>query len=151
MNPNTINALLGVWAILRAEHELFWTFHWRAKGAGYYGDHQLYQRLYEARVPEIDRMGEVLMAIGGPEAVDPLRSWVGVQDVMVKTMEAREMSDVVKSIALVREALARIDAANKTLDKHNFSLAINNVLAGIADKQLEALYLLQQRADGKGA
>ena len=148
MNDQMINALLGVWAMLRAQHQLFWTYHWRAKGQGYYSDHLLFQRLYEARIPEIDRMGEVIMAVGGPEAVDPVRSWIGVKDVIDRTHELGDASDVVKSIALVKEALARIEAANRTLGKNNYSIAINNVLAGIADKQLEALYLLQQRAGG---
>jgi DNA-binding ferritin-like protein len=143
---NYINNLLGVWASLRAEHMLFWTFHWRAKGSGSYGDHLLYQRLYEARVEEIDRMGEVIMAVGGPQAVDPSRSWVAVRDVIDRTTEAENLSDTQKSIGLVRDTLARISAANDALNNTPYALAINNVLAGIADKHLEALYLLQQRA-----
>lgn len=146
MNPNIINALLGVWASLRAEHQLFWTFHWRAKGTPYYADHLMFQRLYEGRVEEIDRMGEVVMALGGPSAVDPVRSWIGVKDVIDRTVEAAGLSDVQKSIGLVRDTLARIDAANTILGDSPYALAVNNVLAGIADKHLEALYLLQQRA-----
>jgi DNA-binding ferritin-like protein len=146
MNPNIINALLGVWASLRAEHQLFWTFHWRSKGTPYYADHLMFQRLYEARVEEIDRMGEVVMALGGPSAVDPVRSWIGVKDVIDRTVEAAGLSDVQKSIGLVRDTLARIDAANTILGDSPYALAVNNVLAGIADKHLEALYLLQQRA-----
>lgn len=146
MNPNIINALLGVWASLRAQHQLFWTFHWRAKGKNYYGDHLLYQRLYEARVEEIDRMGEVVMALGGPAAVDPVRSWVAVKEIIDTTVEASNLNDVQRSIGLVRDALSRIEMTNAVLGDSPYSLAVNNVLSGIADKQLEALYLLQQRA-----
>ena len=144
MNPNLINALLGAWAAIRAEQQLFWTFHWRAKGSEYYGDHLLYQRLYEARTEEIDRMGEVIMALGGAEAVDPIRSWVAVKDVIDMTV-ASELPDYVRAEGLVRETLARLNAANSLLGTAPFALAVNNVLAGISDKHLEALYLLKQR------
>ena len=146
MNENIVNALLGVWAALRAEHQLFWTYHWRAKGSSYYGDHLLYQRLYEARVPEIDRMAEVIMAVGGPSAVDPMRSWVAVSEIIDRS-EKLGPNDAARGVALVADALNRIDAANTLLGSDSRTLAINNVLAGIADKHLEALYLLRQRAE----
>jgi DNA-binding ferritin-like protein len=146
MNENLVNALLGVWAALRAEHQLFWTYHWRSKGVPYYGDHLLYQRLYEARVPEIDRMAEVIMAVGGPSAVDPMRSWVAVADIMERS-DKLGSNDAARGVALVADTLNRIDAANEALASAGSSaLAINNVLAGFADKHLEALYLLRQRA-----
>jgi DNA-binding ferritin-like protein len=144
MNPNLLNALLGVWAALRAEHQLFWTYHWRAKGSAAYGDHLLFQRLYEARVAEIDRMGEVVMAVGGSAAVDPLRSWVAVREI-IDGSEQRGSNDAARGVALVADTLNRIDAANKLIGEGTYSLAINNVLAGISDKHLEALYLLRQR------
>jgi DNA-binding ferritin-like protein len=145
MNANIVNSIIGVWAAIRAEHEIFWAFHWRSKGTAYYGDHLLWQRLYEARVPEIDRLAEVIMAIGGVAAVDPLRSWLGVKDVIEKTVEASNLSDAERGAALVKETLARINAANNALGDSPYALAINNVLAGVADKQLEALYLIEQR------
>jgi DNA-binding ferritin-like protein len=145
MNENLVNALLGVWAAIRAEHQLFWTYHWRSKGSSYYGDHLLWQRLYEARVQEIDRMAEVIMAIGGPSAVDPMRSWVAVSDIINRS-EKLGATDAARGVALVADTLNRIDSANELLGAGANTLAINNVLAGFADKHLEALYLLRQRA-----
>jgi DNA-binding ferritin-like protein len=144
MNPLVL-ALSQVWANLRAEHQLFWTYHWRSKGRDYYGDHLLYQRLYEARVLEIDRMAEVLMALGGPASVDPMRSWAAVNQTIAAT-ESRQGADVNKSIAVVSDTLNKIEAADVQARQSRFPLAVNNVLAGIADKHLEALYLLKQRA-----
>lgn len=143
MNPS-LNALLGVWASIRAEHQLFWAYHWRAKGSASYGDHLLFQRLYEARVEEVDRLGEVLMALGGAALVDPMRSWVAQRDI-IDGAEALGKTDAARGVALVAGTLNRIDAANKLLEGGNTSLAVNNVLAGLADRHLEALYLLRQR------
>ena len=139
-----VHALSLVWANLRAEHQLFWTYHWRAKGRPYYGDHLLFQRLYEARVLEIDRLAEVLMAIGGAAVVDPLRSWEAVKAVIDATVRLPG-SDVQQATAVVNDTLRKLEAANAQVSRTPYPLAVNNVLAGMADKQLEALYLLKQR------
>ena len=46
--------LLQLLAILRALHWSHWTLHWKVKGDPFYGDHLMYQRLYEAVVEEIN-------------------------------------------------------------------------------------------------
>jgi DNA-binding ferritin-like protein len=138
-------ALSQVWANLRAEHQLFWAYHWRAKGSPYYGDHLLFQRLYEARLPEIDRLAETLMAVGGPAAVEPMRSWEAVKAV-IESAERIQGSDTRKSIAVVQDTLHKLEQANAAVGASKYPLAVNNVLAGIADAQLTALYLLQQRS-----
>jgi DNA-binding ferritin-like protein len=140
-----VQALVSVWANLRAEHQLFWTYHWRAKGAPYYGDHLLYQRLYEARLPEIDRVGEVLMALGGRTSIDPMRVMAEMNSVMARA-ESMTVPDAKKAEALVVDTLKKIEAANEKVNESPFPLAVNNVLAGISDKHLEALYLLKQRS-----
>lgn len=144
MNPNLVNSLIAVHVALEVEQLLFHAYHWRSKGKDYYGDHLLYQRLYLARAEEIDRIGEVLVPIGGENAVAPLVTITGMHDLATR-VEATPGPDAQRGLALVTETLRRINDANALLGKENLSLAINNVLAGIADKHLEALYLLKQR------
>ena len=147
--PNAIvNALVAVHVALRVEELLFHVFHWRSKGADYYGDHLLYQRLYQDRAIEIDRIGEVLLALGGPGSVAPSTTIIGMQDLAAR-VEATPGPDAVRGLALVNETLRRINDANDLLGKTSYSLSVNNVLAGFADKHLEALYLLKQRSEKK--
>lgn len=145
-NPAVINALVAVHVALRVEEMLFHVYHWRSKGADYYGDHLLYQRLYQDRALEIDRIGEVLLAVGGSTSVAPGLTLVGMQDLAAR-VEATQGTDPVKGLALVGETLRRINDANGLLGKTPYALSVNNVLAGFADKHLEALYLLKQRAE----
>lgn len=145
-NNAVANALVAVHVALRVEQILFHVYHWRSKGADYYGDHLLYQRLYEARAIEIDRIGEVLLAVGG--SIAPMTTVIGMQD-LIGRVEATPGPDVIKGLALVNETLRRINDANDLLGKTPFSLSVNNVLAGFADKHLEALYLLKQRSERK--
>lgn len=141
-----INALIAVHVALRVEEMLFHVYHWRSKGADYYGDHLLYQRLYQDRALEIDRIGEVLIALGGAPSVSPAATIVGMQDLSAR-VEATQGGDAVKGLALVNETLRRVNDANDMLGKGPYALSVNNVLAGFADKHLEALYLLKQRAE----
>ena len=145
MNPQLANALVAVHVALETEQLLFHAYHWRSKGADYYGDHLLYQRLYTDRAPEIDRIGEVLMAVAGPNSVSPVITITGMQD-LTSCIEGLQGTEAQRGVALVSETLRRITAANAALGSDNWSLAVNNVLAGFADKHLEALYLLKQRA-----
>lgn len=145
MNP-LINALVAVHVALEVEQLLFHAYHWRSKGQDYYGDHLLYQRLYQDRALEIDRIGEVLVALGGTDSVLPNITVVGMQDLIAR-VEATKGPDAVKGLALVNETLRRINAANALIGGDAYALSVNNVLAGFADKHLEALYLLKQRSE----
>jgi DNA-binding ferritin-like protein len=145
MSP-LVNALVAVHVALEVEQMLFHAYHWRSKGQDYYGDHLLYQRLYQDRALEIDRIGEVLVALGGAESVLPNITVVGMQDLIAR-VEATKGADAVKGLALVNETLRRINAANDLVGANTYALSVNNVLAGFADKHLEALYLLKQRSE----
>ena len=144
MHP-LVNALVAVHVALEVEQMLFHVYHWRSRGQDYYGDHLLYQRLYTDRAVEIDRIGEVILAVGAPSAVNPLTTITGMHDLAAR-VEAAGGSDAQKGMSLVEETLRRINDANDLLGKDAYSLSVNNVLAGFADKHLEALYLLKQRA-----
>jgi hypothetical protein len=59
-----------VLAILRAQYLSYQTSHWQTSGPAYYGNHLLFQRLYEGVQEEIDALGEKLVGYFGIEAVD---------------------------------------------------------------------------------
>jgi len=59
-----------VLAILRAQYLNYQTSHWQTRGPAYYGNHLLFQRLYESVQDEIDALGEKLVGYFGIEAVD---------------------------------------------------------------------------------
>jgi DNA-binding ferritin-like protein len=143
MSP-VVNALIAVHVALEVEQMLFHAYHWRSKGQDYYGDHLLYQRLYQDRAEEIDRIGEVLMAVGGADSVVPSVTVTGMLDLVNRTEKVGN-SDAERGLLLVEETLHRINDANNLLGKEAYALAVNNVLAGFSDKHLEALYLLRQR------
>ena len=63
------NCLSHILAALRAQYMLYQTLHWQAKGPNYYGNHLLFQRLYESVEEEIDSAAEKLVGYTGGDSV----------------------------------------------------------------------------------
>jgi len=61
----------GLLTYARALYQMYQNFHWKSAGPQYYGDHQLYQRLYEGVLPEIDQLAERIMGTETHE-LDPV-------------------------------------------------------------------------------
>jgi DNA-binding ferritin-like protein len=134
-------ALLELWATLRAAHHTYWTLHWRSRGASFYGDHLLYQRLYEARVKEIDRMAETIAAVYGSDHLAAVEAWAAANRVLLATGNAPN-----PGLRVAELTLHAANRVNNAIGQHPYGIAVNNVIAGIADAALESVYLLQQRS-----
>ena len=141
-------ALLNAWATIHGEYWFLWTLHWRAKGAGYYGDHLLYQRLYEARQPEIDRVAEVIAAVGGAHLLNPTKAMQAATP-FIESIESLQVPDAHKALIAAQTVIAALQEADNVAKNSPYSMAVNNALAGISDSHLESVYLLQQRINGK--
>ena len=153
MNGNPMDnalclALLNAWAGIHGEYWLLWTFHWRSKGTGYYGDHLLYQRLYTARQAEIDRMAEIIAAVGGASYLNPTKAMDAAKP-FIESIENLQKEDAEKALVAAQAVLRLLDVANNAAKGTRYELAINNALSGISDSHLEAVYLLQQRISGE--
>lgn len=137
----------AVHALLRAIHWNLWTTHWQISGVPAYGDHLLFQRLYEAAEGEIDALAEKLVAMGGPEAVEPvqaatkmqeyLANWGAEQDPIARALQAEETLQ-----ASIKEVSDAGTASGQ------MSLGMGNFLAGVADAHETNIYLLKQRLRG---
>tara|TARA_R110000751_G_scaffold18714_2_gene56859 strand:- start:1445 stop:2188 length:744 start_codon:yes stop_codon:yes gene_type:complete len=148
MAPSPLTrALLNAWAALHGEYWLLWTLHWRARGSDYYGDHLLYQRLYEARATELDRIAELTAAVGGAGVLDPV---VGLEAAkgLVAQVDALKQEDAKKAVVAAQTVMSTMQAASNAAKGTPYGLAVDNAVGGIADAHLEAIYLLQQRLAG---
>ena len=69
-NPQEVQPfLLHILAALRAQYLMYQTSHWQTKGPAYYGNHLLFQRLYESAQGEIDAVAEKLVGYTGAASV----------------------------------------------------------------------------------
>lgn len=149
VDTKALGLLVDSWAAIRGLHHLSWTMHWLAQGNPAYGDHLLYERLYKARVDEIDGIAEQLVLIGGPRMVAPGDSWTEAGEYLSKALSGPANEPPAKTLLTATMlALRTVVAAEKAFrgsDDVN-ALGVNNLLAGIAQSLNEALYLLRQRS-----
>lgn len=137
-------ALATLLAALRALYLLHQAHHWQSRGPSFYGDHLLFQRLYEAVLPEMDSVAERAVGSGHAglvAAADVTRA----TQILLDRWQARGASPdamVKASLSAEGEALALLD---EILGAVKFSQGTQNLLQGIADKHEEHVYLLQRR------
>jgi DNA-binding ferritin-like protein len=77
-----VEKLQWLLACLRAQYWSYQESHWQVRGRTFYGDHLLFQRLYESVQAQIDTLAEKMVGLYGEEAVDSMdlgakfESWV---------------------------------------------------------------------------
>lgn len=139
-----------VLAHLKYLAELHQYHHWTAMGDSYYGDHLLFQRLYQNVHPEIDSIAEKAIGLGCTDNV----SITLVNSQVLKLITGQcSASTIPRSSDLARLSLkAEMNflAAMKHLCESLKSSCLmthglDNLLAGIEDKHEGHVYLLKQR------
>jgi len=146
-NESRLQSLLGM---LHAIYWNHWTSHWQSKGNAAYGDHLLFERLYEAVKDEIDGLAEKLVAWFGNNAVNPLVIQSYSLAYLKRLHEVSQEEDpnpVATALSLERLLQEALEDVYAELDEEgDMSLGMDNFLQGIADTHETHIYLLQQRS-----
>lgn len=139
---------------LRAIYQLHQSHHWLSKGANYYGDHLLYQRLYEAVLPEIDSVAERTVGNGGARAMDAitqakqtthfLEIFSEPSDAPYEVLGQRVDLNEIAARSLQAE-LVLVGLIDDVEASPGITAGTRNLLEGIADTHEGHIYLLQQR------
>lgn len=148
-------AELGVFIdLLRALSMMHHTHHWQTHGPQFYGDHLLYQRLYELADGHIDLVGEKAVGLGSSDLVLPKHSLENMR----RYIEAIDDSDILDAPALKmakRSLLAEksfITAGERMMDqlksKGLLTRGVEQMLGTILDEHEGVVYLLKQRISG---
>lgn len=139
-----VHPLSELLAFLRA---MFWshqTTHWQMRGTAYYGDHLLFQRLYEAISGEIDTLAEKIVGNFGEElvnAVDQADLNHQFQELFSEIECPFERGLIVEQDFQVR--LNEIYDAMKA--DGSMTMGLDDFIMGIASTHETHIYLLQQR------
>jgi hypothetical protein len=134
-----LSALLKLWACLRASHHVYWTLHWQAKGQPFYGDHLLFERLYTARIEEIDGLAEVIAGHFGADKLEPVKAWTDALEVINAMMSSST------PIGIAQMVLDAVEVANAAWAEGKYPASTQNFISGVGTNHLSALYLLKQR------
>lgn len=140
--------LAALVAILRAGALVHQSHHWQTNGPSYYGDHLLFERVYNESVGFIDQVAERAVGLGAEAFVGPT-----LQARLIPVITRMWCSDggdpsefVSLSLSVERCIVDCIETARAILrDRSELSSGTDNLLQGVADKHEEFIYLLQQR------
>ena len=150
-----MSCLAALLAFLRAESMIHQAHHWQSKGENSYGDHLLFERLYNAVIEDVDKLAERMVGMGQPVLANPLLHAKYVSAV-VQTFYTGAGPDpssnehVLISLRAALRTLVLIKIIYGSLEQKGLlSHGTDNLLQGIADKHEEHVYLLKQRATQK--
>jgi hypothetical protein len=126
------------------------THHWTTKGDPFYGDHLLFERLYNTVVGEIDGLGEKAVGLGGADVVN-LQLQVSQLSKMIKTYGTSstipQTTDLAKRSLIAEIGFLRcVDHCVCAMKELNLlTRGLDNFLAGVQDVHEDHCYLLKQR------
>lgn len=137
---------------LRFAYNAHQTHHWVSRGDTFYGDHLLFQRLYETVEPEIDRLAEKAIGLGGIDCVDFRLQMQQIGALSRDYGAAATMptaSDLSRRSFAIEVAVLRCLAhcAESLKDMGLLTRGLDNMLAGFEDAHEGSVYLLKQRCE----
>ena len=144
------SALSVVLSHLKYLYELHQNHHWTAMGDPFYGDHLLFQRLYDGVTKEVDMIAEKAIGLGCTANVDLHL----VHSQVLKLISGAETATMIpqssdlakKSMMAEMNFLKVIEHVISHLKECGLlTSGLSNMLEGIADAHEGHVYLLKQR------
>ena len=130
--------------------------HWTARGDSFYGDHLMFQRLYEGITSEIDSVAEKIVGLEGPDCVNlPLQAaqLARLSRDYGTALQLPTASDIaMRSLVVEQQVLACARYAAEALTESGaLTRGVDNMLQGIEDAHETSIYLLGRRAANTSA
>lgn len=144
MNVRVLQRLLGALRAVQWSHQ---TSHWQVKGMPFYGDHLMFQRMYEAIGDEVDTLAEKIVSEFGPEAVEPLAQVTEMHNALDALRVDGPVARGLMAEEMVQKALK--GAYDILKAEGCLSLGMDDFLMATANAHDSHMYLLRQRARSK--
>lgn len=135
---------------LRYLSMLHQTHHWIAKGDSFHGDHELFEKLYNRIVPEIDGVAEKAVGVGSENNVLlqlQLTQLTQVCSMYNSPQTVPQSSDLAKaSLAAEWNFLKILTAATESMQANgSMTPGIENMVQTVFDTHEKHIYLLKRR------
>lgn len=142
-------------AVLRAAALVHQTHHWQTRGDTFYGDHLLYDRLYNESLKMIDRIAERAVGSGHRLLVHPVIQSTQVGS-LVKffcgDIQTDPTPDEYAVVSFMTEVyvLSFLGMAHQSLEASQLlTNGTDNLLQDVSDEHESFVYLLRQRVQSK--
>ena len=121
--------------------------HWKTQGTTFFGDHLLFERLYDETSDLIDSVAEKSIGLFGPDSIEMVQDTQATSKLLAGWKELRTEHSL-PSVALkaVKDVITDTADLQSGLEKdQKLTGGLSNLLEGIQDKLESHIYLLHQR------
>jgi DNA-binding ferritin-like protein len=141
----TLEALCTILTSLQALASGHQAAHWQSAGEAFYGDHLMYQRLYDAVSKEIDDVAERYLGLGGDaSAVGPNRLLAAAA---ACSKDLITPGDLAASMMMAEQKFVRSIETVLASMANCMSPGVSNLLQDICDRHQTHVYLLSRRCN----
>lgn len=122
--------------------------HWTTRGVAFYGDHLLFERLYNSALEDLDLAAEKFIGVFGDDVISYDVQTELLNKVLSKYSKL-EGSPLEMSLAIEKEFLQFSTAAYECFETEGkMTLGLDDMIMAIASNREESVYLLQQSLKG---
>lgn len=123
--------------------------HWTTRGADFYSDHLLLERLYNSALKDLDLAAEKFVGIFGDEVLN-YDLQADLLNKLIMKYSRLEGSPVEMSLAIEKDFIKFSGDAYKLFNEEGkLTLGLDDMIMAIASQREESVYLLQQVLKGK--
>jgi DNA-binding ferritin-like protein len=131
-------------ATLKAMALIHQNSHWTTKGVSFYGDHLLFERLYNSALKDLDLAAEKFIGLFGDECLNYILQAEMLNKVILKYKEYAGAPGEM-SLAIEKDFLKFSQEAYDCFKEENkLSLGLDDTIMSIASSREESVYILQQ-------
>lgn len=122
--------------------------HWTTKGDAFYGDHLLFERLYNSALESLDLAAEKYMGLFGADCLNYALQIDLLNKILLK-YKGLEGKPLVMSLTIEKDFIKFSQGAYNCFEEEGkLTLGLDDMIMSIASKREEAIYLLQQSLKG---
>lgn len=137
---------------LRYLAALHQTHHWVCRGDAFYGDHKLFEELYDSVTDEIDVVAEKAVGLGSEHNVNLMLQISQLQQLSkacASPQTVPKTSDLAKASLVAEFNFLKVLTATMQVMRANRTMTdgVENMLQGIADRHEGHVYKLKRRCE----
>ncbi len=122
--------------------------HWTTHGMAFYGDHLLFERLYNSALKDLDLAAEKFIGLLGDQVLD-YDLQIDLLSGVLSKYKNLEGSPIEMSLSVEKAFLKFSQEAYEAFqDEGHMTLGLDDMIMAIASQREESVYLLQQTLQG---
>lgn len=133
-------------AMLKAMTIIHQHGHWAAKGSQFYGEHQMFERIYKSAQENLDTAVEKFIGLFGSDVLDYSQQTEALGKVLEKYTKSG--SSIERSLAIENDFIKFSKEIFNLFEKEDvMTLGLDDMIMATSSDREEALYLLQQSSE----